>query len=82
MRDAAVIFSTCIIFIGLLYGGRLQDRMRQKAHRAGDSMFSVAAVFRAFATREMLYSIILLSVMFLFAGVMLLLDRSGYFSDG
>jgi hypothetical protein len=65
MRNTFITIITGLVFLVLLYGASLQDRMRRKATRAGSSIFSPAFVLRALATKEAAIFSALLVVLFL-----------------
>lgn len=79
MRDTVIIIATAIVFGVLLYGGRLQDQMRRKGYRPGDSFFSVTAAIRSLATLEALKFAILVLALTSFAAVLIAFDRVGFF---
>lgn len=79
MRDIAIIIVTAIVFGALLYGQRLQDQMRRKGYRPGDSIFSMTAALRSLLTVDALKFAILGLVLIIFIAVFAALDKLDFF---
>jgi hypothetical protein len=78
MRNAVVIALTAFVFLVGLYANTLQDRMRRKAARPGESYFSLGFQLRALATKEaVIFALLALVMAGIVAGV-IELDRVGY----
>jgi hypothetical protein len=78
MRTAIVIVANIIVFIGVWYGGVLQDRMRRKASKSGASYFSLGFQLRALSTKESPIFVLLVLAMVMFVAALIALDKAGF----
>jgi uncharacterized membrane protein YhaH (DUF805 family) len=78
MRNALVWLVFVLTLAAMVYAGRLQDRARRKAYPPGTSLFSLVAMFRSLATKEIAYFALLIGGLAVILSAIFALDEMGY----